>query len=401
MALYEILCLDHVIGYLDGKLYYQYLPEWFIEKNFSFYVKYPFGTALLESPFFIVAHLLTKLINPTNATGYGGLYEYAVGFAGIFYFVFGSVLIYKTLVVIEDTHQGEGKENRAAFITIVLLTLGTFLPYYATRYAAFSHIYTYFAASLFIYLTVKIKSGEKPGLSFLLGITAGLLFLIRNVNIVFVFFYLLTDIKDVKSKLKPKRLLFNVLGGLLVVIPQFIYWKRTTGHFILNTYSDESFSYLLRPKFYEIFLSDAKGILILSPILIFSFLGFFYIFKKEAPERPYAVAALFLTVIELYLTAAWWCWWLGGVYGVRAVIDIFPIMAIPLNAFIKTILYKRDEGEAPDSQKAFKPAKIIFIILCILFVYANLAFLLAAERGLLNETFTTWYELKRAFFLQG
>ena len=135
MVLYEVFRLDTIIGYLDGKLYYQYLPEWFIEKNLGFYVKYPFGTAIMEAPFFLVAHLLTLLINASAATGYGGFYEYAVGLAGVFYFVAGTMLIFKALTIIDgnpiSSETKDGRSSRSTSITIIFLTLGTFLPYYA------------------------------------------------------------------------------------------------------------------------------------------------------------------------------------------------------------------------------------------------------------------------------
>lgn len=419
MAWFEVTKCDLFIGYMDGKLYYQYLPEWFIERNFSFYVKYPFGTALMELPFFMIAHLLTLLINPTNATGYGGLYEYAVGFAGIFYCIFGLILLF---IVLKNHF-----DHRSALLAVLVLMIGTPLPYYATKYSAFSHIYTFAAASFFVFLTDcidKIEDAERqnapaetagnihskkdipqkwePVLHFLLGITAGLLFLIRNVNAGFVLFYLLKDFgifsKTAREKYKnhlryllsPKHLFPNILGGLLVVFPQLLYWKHTTGAWLLNTYSDEHFTFLLRPKFYEVLFSDAKGFLILSPAMILAVVGFFFL--KKTGGRRYFASCLVLSLYELYLTAAWWCWWLGGVYGIRTLLDIQPFLAFPLAAFF---LWLKEAAASLDrSGKGFFIVGYTAIFFVLL--YANLAFLSVAQNDMLNETFASWWQLKNA-----
>ena len=289
MVCYEFFFCDHFIGYMDGKLYYQYLPEFFIEHNFSFYVKFPMGTALCELVFFLAGHLLTLMFAPRAASGYGGFYEYAVGFAGIFYFTVGMVLLFLTLKQLFS--------EKTAAKTGILLVLGTPLVLYGTKYASFSHIYTFAAGSLLLYLTVRIETQttEKRKThirAFLIGAAAGLLFLIRNVNAVFLLIYLLYDFGDdknfkahIKSIFSKDRLPYHLSGGLVLVLPQLLYWKKVTGSFLLNTYAEESFSYLLRPKFYEVLFSDAKGYFIFTPLMILGILGFFFVKNLSVPGR--------------------------------------------------------------------------------------------------------------------
>lgn len=52
MFLYEMLFVDHFIGYIDGEAYYSYLPEYFLKGNWDYFEKYPIGTAVCEFPFF-------------------------------------------------------------------------------------------------------------------------------------------------------------------------------------------------------------------------------------------------------------------------------------------------------------------------------------------------------------
>ena len=184
MLLYEVIRCDVFIGYIDGYYTYKYLPDFFIEKNFDYYVKFPIGTAICEAPFFFIAHLFMLATDPAGATGFGGAYEYAIGICGIFYFCVGFSFLYATLKKIYG-----GSE---AFFTCLALMLGTPLVLYGTKYASFSHIYSFAVTAVFIYLTVIIdESSHETLISFFMGLLAGLLFMIRNINVLFVFSYIL------------------------------------------------------------------------------------------------------------------------------------------------------------------------------------------------------------------
>ena len=152
MLAYEILFCDAFIGYIDGYYTYKYLPDFFIDGNFDYYVKFPMGTAFCEAPFFFAAHLFMKLFYPAAAVGFGGAYEYAIGFCGIFYFVLGVSFLYATLKKIYDA--------KIAFITCAVLVLGTPLIAYGTKYASFSHIYSFAISSVFLYLAITIDDSE-------------------------------------------------------------------------------------------------------------------------------------------------------------------------------------------------------------------------------------------------
>ena len=42
-------------------------------------------------------------------------------------------------------------------------------------------------------------------------------------------------------------------------------------------------------------------------------------------------------VVHVYITFSWWCWWYGGTFGQRAMIEIYPLLALPLCAFIERV----------------------------------------------------------------
>ena len=38
---------------------------------------------------------------------------------------------------------------------------------------------------------------------------------------------------------------------------------------------------------------------------------------------------------------SWWCWWYGGSYGSRPMIDSYGLMAFPLAALLENTLYRK------------------------------------------------------------
>ncbi len=389
MLLYDILGVDHFIGYIDGEAYYSYLPEYFLQGNWSYFVKYPIGTALLELPFFLAAHVITLMINPAQANGYTQVYDWAVGISGIFYFVLGMVVLYQVLKKLFSEKQ--------ALWSCVLMTFGTSLPLYATKYASFSHIKTFAVTAVMIWIVLRMEEGADDVFhNFALGIIAGLLVILRNINVFLLLFYLLwgfgrwqTWKEHLKKVFSVRRLLPNVLGGLLVVVPQMILWKISTGHFICYSYEGEGFTYLTNPKIWEVLFSDAKGLLIFCPVLLFSLLGMFCMKKGQAANCRAGVVGIFL--VELYTTAAWWCWWLG-IYGARSFVDIFCFLGISMAAFWSWL----EDCLQDETKKRQRAAKVFYIAAAVLCCLINLAFLRGMQQGVINEAFAFWGELQEA-----
>ena len=389
MLLYELICCDTFIGYIDGYYTYKYLPDFFIEGYWDYYVKFPMGTAICEAPFFFVAHTIMSIYDPVNAIGTGGAYEYAIGICGIFYFCIGFSFLYVTLKRIYS--------GSTAFFTCLCLMLGTPIVYYGTKYASFSHIYSFAAAAVFLYLAVIIDDSRHETLtSFFMGLLAGLLFLIRNINVFFVLSYVLIDFgtKDrfgshIKKVLSHKRLPANISGGVIAIMLQLLHWHRVLGTWLPNTYSDESFIYWNEPKLIQVWFSDAKGYFIFAPMMVISVIGFYFMVKNEG--RRYLASALSMFAFESYITAAWWCWWMGGVYSIRSFLDITAFMALPMGAFFTWLL--------PEAERS-RPVRVFYTVILLIFVYINFALMRGAEAGIINETMASWWQLRESLLLR-
>ncbi|MCR5097707.1 MAG: hypothetical protein K6B14_02025 [Lachnospiraceae bacterium] len=390
MFIYELACCREFIAYMDGYYTYKYLPDFIIDHNFDYYVKFPMGTSMCELPFFLVAHVITLIMDPLHATGFGGAYETAIGVCGIFYFCLGFSFLYATLKKVFG--------GSAAFLTCLCLMLGTPLILYGSKYAAFSHIYTFAVSAILLYLSKIIDSSHfEKAISLVMGICVGLLFLIRNVNVFFVLIYVLMYAairgeygEHFKKLFSPNRLPYNAVGALMTILPQLYHWHRILGSWLPNTYSDESFIYAASPKMYDVWFSDAKGYFIFAPVMILSVLGFFFLPRTDG--KKYMAASALLFVFESYMTAAWWCWWMGGVYSIRSFLDITVFMAIPMCGFFVWYLKM--------VSKRGMAVLIPGIITVAIFFYINFALLRGAEKGIINETLSSWWQIRQSLLLR-
>jgi hypothetical protein len=114
--------------------------------------------------------------------------------------------------------------------------------------------------------------------------------------------------------------------GLLVISPQFFYWHYATGHWLVYSYNDESF-FFTDPEIWKGFFSYRKGWFIYSPILFVALPGFILLAHHQ---RKLFWGALLTVFIASWVTFSWWCWWYGGGFGARPMIEFLPFMAMAI-----------------------------------------------------------------------
>lgn len=353
---YHVRVLNAPKVYSDGFGYYLYLPATFIYHDFSFSFiegwehpfdlrpaaggvqvlnKYAVGTAIMESPFFLAAHVISLLrdllMGTQTATGYSNLYQYAVLFGGICYWVLGTGVLYRLLC--KFFHFSE----KTALGTCALITFGTNLFHYASYDACFSHVYSYTLFSLFLYYLCWYEQPEQREKrtwwqTCVFGLLAGLIFMVRNTNIVFVLLYVFWEVTDWETFqkrfaeiIRPGRSLPIVLTGCITILPQLIYWKIATGSWFVYSYGENEPFYWLTPAIGKWLFSARKGLFFWTPMLLLTFLGIWYAARQKM-KNLYGFL-LFLIVIS-YLSSAWWSWWYGGSYGQRVAVDFMCVFAV-------------------------------------------------------------------------
>lgn len=351
---YHIKVLNAPKVYSDGFGYYAYLPA-LLYGDFTFDFidaggwehslklipaaggmvdKYPVGVAIMESPFFFAAHLFSlvrdALTGSATATGYSNLYQYMILVGGICYWTMGTVFLY--LLLTKFLHFSK----KVSLLTCVVMTYGTNLFHYACYDACFSHVYSYFLFNLFLFYLCWYEERDKEGKNRLwqtciFGLLAGLIFMCRNTNILFVLTYVFYGVRNwttLKERaitiLRPARAVPIVLTGFITLFPQLLYWHSATGHWFLYSYGDEPF-YWLAPQLGNFLFSVRKGLFFWSPVLLLSIVGMIAAYRVR--HRLYTGLLLFFILI-VYVSSAWWSWYYGGSFGQRVAVDFMCLFAV-------------------------------------------------------------------------
>ncbi len=339
----------------DVVSYYAYLPAAFIfnDLDFEFIKNLPedfegtiwvhaapngkpllrmtMGMAILWTPFFMIAHGVAHILG-VSTLGYSWPYSLSIFIATLFYLFIGLYFLRKILL--------RYFSDVTTAVVLILVVLATNLMYYVISEPGMTHVYNFGLINVFLYLSIKWL--EKPNLkySIILGLLAGIIVLIRPVNIIVLLFPALIGISSFSGfweRIKNNWIWILIAGiaAFLVIVPQMLYWKAQTGHFIFNSYMDQGKFYFLNPHIISGLFSYRKGWLLYTPVMIFAFLGFFWLKKNTA---NLVLPIVVFLVIDMYVVFSWWCWWYGGSFGSRPMVDMYGIMAIPLAAFIERVV---------------------------------------------------------------
>ena len=344
----------------DVILYYEYLPAAFIYKDISLsftaedpaffqdkiwkietpigkYVsKMTMGVAVLYSPFFFSAHGLAG-ISGYPADGYSIPYRIALVISSVFYAFLGFIFLIRFL--------RKYFARNAIAITVLAVGLGTNLYFYTTLEPTMSHAYSFFLYAVFIFLVDAWVTEQSWGNSLFMGLVGGLIILVRPSNgIIFLLLPLwkvdsLTELRIRFKLLFEKFLKVGVIAllAILVITPQILYWKYVTGDYIFYSYRDERFLFN-DPAFLKGLFSYRKGWLIYTPVMAFSLLGMVVLYIRQ---RKFFWPVLVFTVLNFYIIWSWWCWWYGGGFGQRALIESYALLSVPFAAFTGFILERK------------------------------------------------------------
>lgn len=223
---------------------------------------------------------------------------------------------------------------RSIWALLIILLTGTNLIWYTNGEVLFTHAVNFMWVSILIYFTIRYHSEQKQRYVVYMAIALGMLAIIRPNNLIFVLIPLLYNIYD-KPSLKTKLDLLKMHWGhlflaasiiFLIAVPQLLYWKYASGHWIYYSYQGEKF-YWSRPKLMEFLFSFRKGWLIYTPIMIFSILG---ILKLPEAIKPFKWMLLILVPMFVYISSCWWAWSYGGCFGMRPMVDLYPLLAFPM-----------------------------------------------------------------------
>ncbi|HAD33520.1 MAG TPA: hypothetical protein DCF44_03345 [Chitinophagaceae bacterium] len=304
--------------------------------------QYTCGMAILEWPFFMMAHASAKILDqPVNA--YSWPYDYSIKLSSFVYLLLGFFFTYRIL--------RRKVSSPIALITLALLLLGSNLFWFSFEQAGMSHIPMFFLYATFIWFTLKIHDAWKQGLNFswlhfiALGVSSGMMVLIRPSDIILLLIFPLfglTNLQTLQQKWKWmqqswKGILLAAICAFVVWIPQLWYWKTFTGHWFFDSYKGQSFDWSFKHYLDGLF-GGSNGWLMYSPLMILSLFGL--LLREKLKNWVPGIPIIF--VLYTFIIYSWWCYFYINGFGSRPMIHMYALLAIPLSLVIEWLFAKRN-----------------------------------------------------------
>jgi hypothetical protein len=315
------------------------------------------GMSLLYAPFFLIAHCITPFTN-FEVNGYSDIYDSCLAVGCFIYLLIGLFYLRKTLLLFFT-------ESISHWV-IVSIFFGTNLLWYSFGEYMMPHAFLFLFFSLLIYFTVKWHSAATIKNSVILALICGMIILIRPVDILLCLFPLLYGpTKNYFSykldllKQNSGKILLMIFVIFLTQVPQLLYWKYVSGHWLFYGYKGERF-FWDHPHFIDGFFSYRKGWLVYTPLMLFALAGIFSL-KKIA--STFFIPTIIIFPLFSYVVLSWWIWWYGGSFGARPFIDLYPLLAFPLGTALVFLFTK------PAINKIGKGIIVLLIALNILQTY--------------------------------
>lgn len=331
-------------------------------------IRYTMGNAILILPFFLLGHLSALTLN-YPADGFSVPYQLFAAAAGIFYAIFGLKFLYKIL--------SEYFDKKIVWVIIIIIFFGTnYLQLISWDGTLLTHNFLFTFYAILIYYTIKWHQNTKLRHAVFMGLSIGLITLIRPTESVCVLIPLLWNINDFKGKIqKVRENLYHVPAAIVIIficiLPQLIYWKLITGSFFVDSYNNPGEGLDLNsPHTFKFLFSFRKGWFIYTPVMILSIIGLFQLYKKNR-KAFWPIFTFF--IIYLYVISSWTVWWYtGGSFSSRAIVPAYVALSIPLGYFINSIKYLK---------------KICFAVvaICFLLILLNLFQTWQFKKGIISK----------------
>lgn len=333
----------------DGSGHYAYLPALLLNKSVDFtpvyeaeklhksadYVghnyhqqngvtinKFTCGTALMQAPFFLLAYLLSLALG-LPLDGYGLVFQYAVGVAGVFWLTVGLWFLVQLMRL-------NRIDRKSAIVYSLVGLAATNLLFYGFVNPSFSHVYSFAAITAFYFFASRTFKKHQTSDIYWSAALFGLIIIIRPANALsilatpflaggFVRFWYLT-----KQLFSFKRMGLALLCFALALSPQLIINFLQTGSLVIDGYKNEGF-FFSNPQLFNFLISYQKGWLVYTPFMLLLIPAMFMIFRRSKDQF---FALLFFLFTILYIFSSWWNWFYGDSFGMRPMVDFYGLFIL-------------------------------------------------------------------------
>lgn len=290
--------------------------------------QYPAGMSVMYAPAFFAAHWFGN----GEKDGFSYPYRTALGWWSIGIAVAGLFFLRKILL---------------HFFTDVICALVMVLIVAATNYyiqislgllTPHNYLFTLYA----FFLWMVIKWFDTYRLRYMVGLSLALALacLSRPTELIALLIPLFWKgnprivIRELWNE--HRRALYTATAIMaLVGCIQFVYWKKTTGHFVFMSYANpaEGLDFLY-PHTLDFLFSYRKGWLIYTPLAWIALLGFVELFKNRMNVRW---SLLVYLVVYIYVVSSWSNWWYAQSFSQRSMVQSLPVLALLLGFALQWI----------------------------------------------------------------
>ncbi len=293
----------------------------------AYVIKYPLGVAVLESPFFVVAQLVSKIAGYESV--YAWPYQVAAAISGAWYFGCGALCVWILL-------RGQFAPN-VALLALLLTVFGTNLLHYATYDIAFSHVYSFFLIAALL-VASRGMYRESLGRWLVFGLLAGMTVVTRPTNGIFVILVLAEWVTAAGSWPEALRRMRQdwrgvsvaVLAGTGPIALQFLYWRLVTGHWFYYTYINEGFNFLA-PAGWRALCGFEKGWFVYLPLTGLAVIGWAIARRQLLPK---AGVVLPFMIANIWIIVSWHDWGYGGAFSMRPLVESTPLVALGVGGLL-------------------------------------------------------------------
>lgn len=337
----------------------------------GFVIKYSAGMALLNAPAFFIAQMLSEPLG-FAPEGFSLPYQYAWTINALI--ITGIGLWFTRKILLELFNE------MLTCILMIVIVLATNYFQLTAFDGYLTHNYTYTFFAIIIWYTIRWHRSTDYVSSLMLGFSSGLIVLIRPSELVCLLIPILWNVyslDSLKEKVRliannPKHLIIILLSFLIAGLPQLLYWKHITGHYIFYSYvnAGEGFDFL-NPHTWQVLFSYRKGWFVYTPVMLLAIPGFISLYRKNKALFAPVIVYFF---VNLYIVSSWTCWWYaGGSYSQRALLTSFILLALPLGYFIEEMVSRR-------------LTRILIMTILVIFTTLNLFQTWQWVHGVINPT---------------
>jgi hypothetical protein len=297
------------------------------------------GPAVLWAPVLVTVHLAVLLLDRFGAhiaaDGYSRPYVLSMAVTTAFYGFLAMCLSFRVARKYFD--------QQWAFLATIGIWLASSLPVYMYFNPSWSHAFSAFSVSLFLWYWERTKLQRTLAQWAVLGVLAGLMGNVYYPNIILLIFPVLELIYQVRAARRDRERLsvavakaplhyaVFLVAFLLSLFPTFITRQIIYGNLFETGYPAIWKWHWNSPAFLAVLFSSDHGLLSWTPILALAIVGLFFLIKKNSLVGAGSIGAF----LAYYIFISSYPDWDGlSSFGNRFFISLTPVFILGLAALL-------------------------------------------------------------------